>query len=219
MLATRAIAGRIARNVVEQHRLVAGLALVEIDDAADLLLAIGAAHDLQLVGGLHLREPGAQVLLRRVGERLGCEIGGPVHGQPSFAAGRPLSRRAVERAARHGAHEIAPIIGAGVDILKRVDRRGGGLAGGVRTPPVPAACPFSAASASAMRRGIRLGAADADARLGDDAVLEPVGHERHAEREVAGAAGEFARSRSACPPTASAAAPRSAIRRRRAPSS
>ena len=45
------------------------LALIEIDDAADLLVAVGAAHNLQFVGRFHLAEPGAQILLRRIGER------------------------------------------------------------------------------------------------------------------------------------------------------
>ena len=53
----------IARNVVEQHRRVAHLAHVEIDDAADLLLALGARDLLHLAGGPQRLDPGAQVLL------------------------------------------------------------------------------------------------------------------------------------------------------------
>ena len=56
------MAARIARHVVEQHRLVADPALIDVDDAADLLLALGAGDVLQLAGGAQLRDPGAQVL-------------------------------------------------------------------------------------------------------------------------------------------------------------
>ncbi len=52
-----AVAARIARHLVEEHRLVAGLALVEIYDAADLVLAIGAGDVLDFSGRLHLRDP------------------------------------------------------------------------------------------------------------------------------------------------------------------
>ena len=57
-----AVAARIARHVVEQHRLVADSALIDVDDAADLLLALGAGDVLQLAEGAQLRDPGAQVL-------------------------------------------------------------------------------------------------------------------------------------------------------------
>ena len=56
------MAARIARHVVEQHRLVADVALIDVDDAADLLLALGAGDVLQFAGGAQLRDPGAQVL-------------------------------------------------------------------------------------------------------------------------------------------------------------
>ena len=56
------MAARIAGHLVEQHRLVADVALVDIDDAADLLLALGALDVLQFAGGAQLRDPGAQVL-------------------------------------------------------------------------------------------------------------------------------------------------------------
>ena len=110
---------------------------------------------------------------------------GPVHGHafPAFACAglRAFTlARAVERAARHGAHEVAPIIGACVDVLKRVDRRRRPLRRPRAKASGPGGWPASAASASAIRRGVRLGAADADARLGDRAVREPIGHERHA---------------------------------------
>ena len=74
MLASHPIAAGKSRHIVEQHRLVAGLALIEIHDAADLLLAVGALDHLQLAGGLDLAEPGSQVLLGRVGEALGRRI-------------------------------------------------------------------------------------------------------------------------------------------------
>ena len=56
------MAARITRHVVEQHRLVADAALVDVDDAADLLLALGAGDVLQFAVGAQLRDPGAQVL-------------------------------------------------------------------------------------------------------------------------------------------------------------
>ena len=58
---------RISRDVVEQHQRIADLALVDIDDAADLALTLGAADVGDLAGRLHLREPSAQILFRRVG--------------------------------------------------------------------------------------------------------------------------------------------------------
>src|SRR6185312_6767524 len=51
-----------ARHIVEQHRLVADAALVDVDDAADLLLALGAGDVLQFAVGAQLRDPGAQIL-------------------------------------------------------------------------------------------------------------------------------------------------------------
>ena len=56
------MAARKARHVVEQHRLVADAALIDVDDAADFLLALGAGDVLHLAGGAQLRDPGAQVL-------------------------------------------------------------------------------------------------------------------------------------------------------------
>ena len=57
-----AVAARKAGHVVEQHGLVADPALIDVDDAADFLLALGAVDVLQLAGGAQLRDPGAQVL-------------------------------------------------------------------------------------------------------------------------------------------------------------
>ena len=59
-----AVAAREAGHVVEQHRLVADAALVDVDDAADLLLALGALDVLHLVVGAQLRQPVPQILLR-----------------------------------------------------------------------------------------------------------------------------------------------------------
>jgi hypothetical protein len=71
----------IARDVVEQHQRIADLALVDVDDAADLALALGAADVHHLAGRLHLRQPSAQVLLRRVGGAAGgARIDVGVHG-------------------------------------------------------------------------------------------------------------------------------------------
>jgi hypothetical protein len=36
--------------------------LIDVDDAADLFLRLGAADPLQLIGGFDLRDPHAQVL-------------------------------------------------------------------------------------------------------------------------------------------------------------
>ena len=70
MLATHAVATRIARDVVEQHRGRPHGALVDVDDAADLLLAVGTVDGQQLARLVHLLEPGAQVLLRRIAQAL-----------------------------------------------------------------------------------------------------------------------------------------------------
>src|SRR5262249_58979891 len=84
---------------VEQHRLVVGLALVEIDDAADLVLTVGAADELKLAGGFHLGEPSAQVLLGRIAQRSGRGLGGAVHGRNlSGQAARSSARRVIARA-------------------------------------------------------------------------------------------------------------------------
>ena len=83
-----AMALGIAGNVVEQHQRIADLALVDVDDAADLALALGAADVRHLAGRFHLREPGAQILLRRVGVRGGgARIDVGVHGRSCILAG------------------------------------------------------------------------------------------------------------------------------------
>ena len=61
-----AMALGIAGDFVEQDRLVAGLALVEIDDAADLLVAVRAGDVLDFARRLHLCDPASQILLRHV---------------------------------------------------------------------------------------------------------------------------------------------------------
>ena len=79
------------------------------------------------------------------------------------------SCRAVERPACHGEHEIAPIFGADLDILKRLDRRGGRLARGLerlRSGRFAVQRRFGLGDAARKR----LGAADADARVDDLAV-------------------------------------------------
>src|SRR5215467_5969989 len=57
------VAFGIPRNLIEQDGAVAGLALVEVDDPADLLLAIGAGDVLDFAMGLHGGDPAPQVLL------------------------------------------------------------------------------------------------------------------------------------------------------------
>ena len=59
-----AIAARISGNVVEEDSGIAHSPLIEVDDPADLPLALGAHHELHLAGGLHLGEPGSQILLQ-----------------------------------------------------------------------------------------------------------------------------------------------------------
>ena len=75
-----AMALRIAGDVVEQHRRIAGLALEDVDDAADLALALGARDVRHLAGRLHLGEPDPQVLPRRIGAAGGARIDVGVHG-------------------------------------------------------------------------------------------------------------------------------------------
>src|SRR5262245_16998886 len=80
---------------------------------------------------------------------------------------------ALERAARHGVNEIAPIVGAGVDILKRVDGGSGGCGGGLE---------HVGGWRAAVERGFCLGdpprpglsAANAQTRIRDGAILEPI---------------------------------------------
>src|SRR5437867_3256797 len=68
---------------------------LQIVRGADLILAIGAAHDLQLVGSFHLGNPGAQVLLWGVGQGSGGLVGGAVHGGAlSFRRRRAQARGA-----------------------------------------------------------------------------------------------------------------------------
>src|SRR5712671_1928009 len=62
---------RISRDVVEQHQRIADLALVDVDDAADLALALSAADMRDLASGFHLREPSTQILFRCIGDA-GC---------------------------------------------------------------------------------------------------------------------------------------------------
>ena len=77
-----------------------------------------------------------------------------------------ISRRASQGAPHHRAHQVAPVVGVGLVIDQRIDRVGRGFGGGAETPRRPALVRSSAASASAMRRGRGLGAADADMRIG-----------------------------------------------------
>ena len=89
-----AVALGIAGDVVEQHQRIADLALEDIDDAADLALALGAADVRHLAGRLHLREPGAQILLRRIGFRRGAaRINVTVHSVVPLIQGQALFAR------------------------------------------------------------------------------------------------------------------------------
>ena len=60
-----------------------------------------------------------------------------------------------------------------------------------RNTASPGALPLSAASASCNAARAGLGAADADARVGDLAALQAIGDERRRHGEIAGAAVEF----------------------------
>src|SRR6516162_6482370 len=71
-----AMAVGIARNVVEQHGTVAHLAHIEVDDAADFRLALGAADVLHLARRAQRIDPGAQVLFRGLRRVLGGALGG-----------------------------------------------------------------------------------------------------------------------------------------------
>ena len=62
------MAPRKAGDVVEHHRRRPHGALVDVDDAADLLVAPGAGDGYQLAGRLHLRQPDAEVLLGGVAQ-------------------------------------------------------------------------------------------------------------------------------------------------------
>src|SRR5262249_26235673 len=55
---------RIAGDLVEQHGRGADSALEDVDDAADLALAVSAADMPDLARGFHLGEPHAQILPR-----------------------------------------------------------------------------------------------------------------------------------------------------------
>src|SRR5882672_9151933 len=100
----------------------------------------------------------------------------------------------LERAARHGADEIAPIFGAGVDVFERINGGSSCSRGGLEYIGLRLA-------AVERRFGLcdparpRLGATDAQARVGHHAILEPEARERHAERKVAGAAAELGEAR------------------------
>jgi len=52
-----------ARHLVEHYRRVSHLALIDIEDAADLLGRLGAPDDFQLAGGRDLGDPVAQVFV------------------------------------------------------------------------------------------------------------------------------------------------------------
>ena len=57
---------RKAGNLVEHHRGIAHLPHIDVDDAADLLLRLGAVDELQLAGGLDGFDPVPQVLVGHV---------------------------------------------------------------------------------------------------------------------------------------------------------
>ncbi len=56
-----AVAFGKAGHRVEQHRGIAHLAHIDVDDAADLLLRLGAGDDFELARGAHALDPVAQI--------------------------------------------------------------------------------------------------------------------------------------------------------------
>ena len=69
----------IAGDLVEEHRRIAHLAHVDIDDAADLLLGLGALDDLEFAHGVDGRNPVTKILVRHAKIPLGS---GPRSGEP-----------------------------------------------------------------------------------------------------------------------------------------
>ena len=68
-------------NGLEHHRRRPHGALVDIHDAADLLVALGAGDGDEFAGLLHQGEPGAQILLGRIahGALAGARFEGVQH--------------------------------------------------------------------------------------------------------------------------------------------
>jgi hypothetical protein len=96
----------------------------------------------------------------------------------------------VQGAAGHGFDQVAPIVCAIVGIVHGLDgvsRRLRGLRKGLRAWLLSRKHPLDLDDPARLG----LGAADAQARLDHAAVLEPVGRERHGDREVADAPAEF----------------------------
>jgi hypothetical protein len=78
------VAAGITGNIVEQDCLVANPPLINIDDAADLELAIGTPDVLQLAGRPRLRDPGAQILTFLRGGLFSCaRFDGRIHNRNS----------------------------------------------------------------------------------------------------------------------------------------
>src|SRR5205085_7216685 len=57
-----AVAFRVAGDVIEQHGGITGLALIEIDNAANLFLAAGAMDMPDLARFIHFGDPASQIL-------------------------------------------------------------------------------------------------------------------------------------------------------------
>src|SRR5882724_6615751 len=96
----------------------------------------------------------------------------------------------LERAARHGANEIAPIFGVGVDVLERINGGSSRGCGGLEYIGLRLAAAERSFGLCDPAR-LRLGATDAKADVRHHAILEPEARQRHAERKVAGAAAEL----------------------------
>ena len=66
MLASDAVALRIAGDLVEHHRGIAHLPHIDVDEATDLFLGLGAFDGLELAGGFDALDPVPQILVGHV---------------------------------------------------------------------------------------------------------------------------------------------------------
>ena len=100
---------------------------------------------------------------------------------------------AFQRAGDHGADDAAAVVGGHARIVERIDGLARLVRRGLEGAEVRRAADQGALGlGDAARRG--LGAADRDVHVAHDAVLQPVGRDRHGDGVVAGAAAVFGKS-------------------------